>query len=80
MTDGALADLIGSWFGTGPERGLSLIFVVTAFVGLAVTLVALRSRPYHRLSSRYMSMPDPPAGSAPEARPEAHVEAQRAAS
>ena len=55
MTDGALADLIGPWFGTGPERGLSLIFIVTAILGLAVTLIALRSRPYRRLSDRYMA-------------------------
>ena len=60
MTDGALADLIGPWFGTGPERGLSLIFVVAAIMGLIVTLIALRSRPYRRLSDRYMSEPDVP--------------------
>jgi DHA3 family multidrug efflux protein-like MFS transporter len=68
MTDGDLADLIGSWFGTGPERGLALIFVVTAFIGLAVTLIALRSRPYRRLSDRYMNAPDLPVGAA-EATP-----------
>ena len=28
MTDGAGADAIGSWFGTGPERGMALIFIV----------------------------------------------------
>ena len=55
MTDGALADLIGPWFGTGPERGLALIFIVAAIIGLAVTLIALRSRPYRRLSDRYMT-------------------------
>lgn len=57
MTDGALADLIGSWFGTGPERGLSLIFIIAAIIGLAVTIIALRSRPYRRLSDRYMAAP-----------------------
>ncbi len=62
MTDGALADLIGPWFGTGPERGLSLIFIVAAILGLAVTLIALRSRPYRALSGRYMAAPDEPAG------------------
>jgi DHA3 family multidrug efflux protein-like MFS transporter len=60
MTDGALADLIGPWFGTGPERGLSLIFIVAAIIGLAVTLIALRSRPYRALSGRYMAAPDEP--------------------
>lgn len=57
MTNGALADLIGSWFGTGPERGLSLIFIVAAVLGLTVTLVALRTRPYRALSRRYMAAP-----------------------
>ena len=57
MTDGALADLIGPWFGTGPERGLSLIFIVAAILGLTVTLIALRSRPYRALSGRYMAAP-----------------------
>ncbi len=61
MTDGALADLIGPWFGTGPERGLSLIFVIAAILGLAVTIIALRSAPYRRLSNRYMTAPEPPA-------------------
>lgn len=60
MTDGALADLIGPWFGTGPERGLSLIFIVAAILGLTVTLIALRSRPYRRLSDRYMTAPEQP--------------------
>jgi DHA3 family multidrug efflux protein-like MFS transporter len=60
MTDGALADLIGPWFGTGPERGLSLIFIVAAILGLTVTLIALRSRPYRRLSDRYMTAPAQP--------------------
>lgn len=64
MTDGALADLIGPWFGTGPERGLSLIFVVAAIIGLMVTLIALRSRPYRRLSDRYLATPDYPDGAA----------------
>ena len=59
MTDGALADLIGPWFGTGPERGLSLIFVIAAILGLAVTLIALRSRPYRALSDRYRAAPEP---------------------
>jgi DHA3 family multidrug efflux protein-like MFS transporter len=62
MTDGVLADMIGSWFGTGPERGLSLIFIVAAMIGLTVTLVALRSRPYRRLSDRYMQAPVEPEG------------------
>lgn len=57
MTDGALADLIGSWFGTGPDRGMALIFIVAGAIGLLVTILALRSRPYRRLSSRYAAAP-----------------------
>ncbi len=79
MTNGELADLIGSWFGTGPERGLALIFIVTAILGLTVTLIALRSMPYRRLSNRYMSMPDPPEAAA-EAAPKPQPETQRAPS
>ncbi|SDN47069.1 MFS transporter [Geodermatophilus sp. DSM 45219] len=53
MTDGAGARAIGGWFGTGPDRGLALVFVVTALIGLLVTLLALVSRPYRRLSAAY---------------------------
>ena len=53
MTDGAGADAIGSWFGTGPERGMALIFIVAGFIGLVVTIIALNSRPYRNLSHRY---------------------------
>ena len=63
MTDGALADAIGGWFGTGPERGMALIFIVAGAIGLTVTLLALRSRPYRELSDRYAAAP---AGPPPE--------------
>jgi DHA3 family multidrug efflux protein-like MFS transporter len=53
MTDGAGARLIGGWFGTGAERGLALVFVLTGIVGLIATTIALRSAPYRRLSARY---------------------------
>ena len=53
MTDGSGADTIGSWFGTGPERGMALIFIVAGFIGVAVTIIALNSRPYRNLSDRY---------------------------
>ena len=49
MTDGRGADAIGGWFGTGPERGLALMFTVAGLVGVAVTLWALASRSYKRL-------------------------------
>ena len=53
MTDGAGADLIGSWFGTGTDRGLALLFTVAGLIGLAVTLFAMRSNAYRNLSNRY---------------------------
>jgi DHA3 family multidrug efflux protein-like MFS transporter len=53
MTTGAGAELIGGWFGTGPERGLALVFTVTGVVGLLITLVALRTRWYRQLAGRY---------------------------
>jgi DHA3 family multidrug efflux protein-like MFS transporter len=58
MTDGAGARLIGDWFGTGPARGLALVFVLTGIAGLTATVIALRSRPYRRLSKRYTQAPD----------------------
>jgi MFS transporter, DHA3 family, multidrug efflux protein len=53
MTDGAGADTIGSWFGTGPDRGMALIFIVAGAIGLAITIVAMTSRPYRNLSNHY---------------------------
>ncbi len=51
MTDGAGADAIGEWFGTGPERGIALIFTVSGLIGIAVTLIARASRSYRRLAA-----------------------------
>jgi DHA3 family multidrug efflux protein-like MFS transporter len=53
MTDGAAARAIGDWFGTGADRGIALVFVVTGVVGLVVTLAALASAPYRRLGAAY---------------------------
>jgi len=55
MTDGAGARWIGPWFGTGPDRGIALVFVVTGIIGILVTGLALVSRPYRRLSAAYAS-------------------------
>jgi MFS transporter, DHA3 family, multidrug efflux protein len=57
MTDGAGARTIGRWFGTGADRGLALVFMLTGVVGLLATIVALRSRPYQGLSRRYEKSP-----------------------
>jgi len=58
MTDGAGARLIGSWFGTGSARGIALVFTITGVVGLMVTLLAMRTGFYKRLSERYMKKED----------------------
>ncbi len=58
MTTGAGVELIGGWFGTGPDRGIALVFVLTGLVGLAVTILALFSRPYRQLSTRYTGEPE----------------------
>jgi DHA3 family multidrug efflux protein-like MFS transporter len=59
MTDGAGARTIGGWFGTGTDRGLALVFMLTGVIGLIATALALRSRPYQRLSRRYVEGPAP---------------------
>ncbi|GAB3744656.1 MFS transporter [Microlunatus parietis] len=53
MTDGAGAALIGSWFGTGPERGIALVFVIMGLAGLALTAFALTTKHYRALSARF---------------------------
>lgn len=53
MTDGAGADAIGSWFGTGPERGLALLFTLAGLVGVAVTAYARVSASYRRLAASW---------------------------
>ncbi len=56
MTDGAGAQLIGGWFGTGIDRGIALVFVVTGIIGLCMTLLAMQSSAY-RLLSRHTTAP-----------------------
>jgi DHA3 family multidrug efflux protein-like MFS transporter len=53
MTTGAGVDLLGEWFGTGTDRGIALLFIVTGLIGLSVTLIAMRSYAYQRLSQNY---------------------------
>jgi MFS transporter, DHA3 family, multidrug efflux protein len=60
MTDGLGAELIGDWFGTGPARGIALVFVLTGVLGVLLTIYALNSRYYRQLSARYAAA-DPPA-------------------
>ena len=49
MTTGRGVDLIGGWFGTGPERGLALIFTLAGVVGLFATARAWTSKSYRIL-------------------------------
>jgi MFS transporter, DHA3 family, multidrug efflux protein len=59
MTNGAGAELIGGWFGTGPDRGIALVFVLLGLIGLAITSLALFSRPYRQLSIAYAGQREP---------------------
>lgn len=49
MTDGQGAAWIGGWFGTGPERGMALIFVITGLMGMVLTAFAFGSPAYRML-------------------------------
>jgi len=51
MTDGSGVDWIGGWFGTGPERGIALLFTLAGLIGVTVTLLARASRSYRRLAA-----------------------------
>jgi len=53
MTTGWGAEVLGPWFGTGPDRGIALVFVIVGVLGLFATLFALGSRYYHELSQAY---------------------------
>jgi DHA3 family multidrug efflux protein-like MFS transporter len=55
MTTGAGVDLIGDWFGTGPDRGIALVFTLTGIIGMVMALVALRTRQYRDLSGKYLA-------------------------
>jgi DHA3 family multidrug efflux protein-like MFS transporter len=68
MTDGRGANWIGGWFGTGPSRGIALVFVLTAVLGLALTGYALTSRFYRQLRDRYAAG-SPFAATSPDADP-----------
>jgi DHA3 family multidrug efflux protein-like MFS transporter len=59
MTDGAGAATIGSWFGTGPARGIALVFTLAGVVGVIVTFAAFNSRQYRDLSAAYAKAPGP---------------------
>lgn len=54
MTTGAGAAAIGEWYGTGPERGIALVFSLAGALGLIVTLIAFHSKQYKQLSQAYL--------------------------
>jgi DHA3 family multidrug efflux protein-like MFS transporter len=56
MTDGLGARMIGSWFGTGADRGIALVFVLTGIIGVIVTSLAMRSRFYRQLNDQYAGL------------------------
>ena len=58
MTTGAGAEAIGDWYGTGPERGMALVFSVTGVLGVVMTFVAFGSRQFRQLSAAYAAAPD----------------------
>ena len=53
MTTGRGVDLIGGWFGTGTARGIALVFISAATLGLIVTTIAKHSNAYRLLAQRY---------------------------
>jgi DHA3 family multidrug efflux protein-like MFS transporter len=67
MTTGAGVETIGSWFGTGMDRGIALLFIVSGWIGLIVTMLAMRSNAYRVLSASYTNEGWLPAGSPSEA-------------
>lgn len=54
MTTGWGARAIGSWFGTGPARGIAIVFILAAIIGLIATLLAFTSKAYKNLSKQYI--------------------------
>lgn len=57
MTDGAGADAIGGWFGTGPARGIALVFTIAGVIGVIVSVIAMNSPQYRQLSKAYAEEP-----------------------
>jgi DHA3 family multidrug efflux protein-like MFS transporter len=54
MSTGAGARAVGSWYGTGPERGMAVMFTLAGLLGVVAALLALRSRSYRNLSAAYL--------------------------
>ena len=65
MTDGGGARWIGDWFGTGPDRGLALMFTIAGVLGVAATVRAWTSRSYRVLAVGTAVDAAEPAGAGP---------------
>lgn len=65
MTTGAGAEAIGDWYGTGPDRGMALVFSITGLLGVLLSVMALFSRSYRLLSAAYANAPSAPDQAAP---------------
>jgi DHA3 family multidrug efflux protein-like MFS transporter len=61
MTTGKGAELIGDWFGRGPERGIALVFTLAGVIGVLAAILAFNSRYYRELSAAYAAAPEEPA-------------------
>jgi len=48
---GALVSTVGAWFGTGPGRGIGLLFFVSGAIGLVLTVLALGHPRLRRLET-----------------------------
>lgn len=53
MTDGHGVKLIGSWFGTGADRGIALVFVISGIFGVIVTMFAATSKSHKIIELNY---------------------------
>ena len=66
MDGGQGAAWIGEWFGTGPDRGIALMFTMAGLTGFAVTALAWRSGSYRRLTAAAVAVAEPAPGSPPD--------------
>ena len=57
MSTGAGARAIGGWYGTGPERGMAVMFTLAGVLGVIAAVIAVNSRQYRLLSAAYASSP-----------------------
>ncbi|HEY6816829.1 MAG TPA: MFS transporter [Croceibacterium sp.] len=55
MSTGAGAQAVGHWYGTGPERGMALMFSLAGVIGVIAAVVAINTRQYRLLSASYAS-------------------------